>query len=190
MATTTRSGDRYYSCPTQPTGCGRIHMRADRLEAWLLDQLLQQLCLESPPTAQDADPGDTAAAMAELCRDYYVDRIVSRGAFLSARALLVRRADDLSRRTGRRPEVARVLAAANPRKQLGGLELGQLRDLLADRLDRLVVSRMTKPRRGVFDPAGSGSNGGRRPSSSSSWDPRQRHPPGPDRAELLRGPRR
>jgi site-specific DNA recombinase len=40
MATTTRSGDRYYSCPTQPTGCGRIHVRADRLEAWLLDSSL------------------------------------------------------------------------------------------------------------------------------------------------------
>ena len=118
MATTTRSGVRYYSCPTQPTGCGRIHVHADRLEAWLLDQLLEQLRLEPPPTAQDADPGDTAAAMAELCRDYYVDRIVTRAAFLSARALLVRRADELSRQAGRRPEVARVLAAANPRKQL------------------------------------------------------------------------
>jgi hypothetical protein len=52
-------------------------------------------------TAQDADPGDTAIAMAELCRDYYVDRIVPRAAFLSARALLVRRADELSRRSGR-----------------------------------------------------------------------------------------
>jgi hypothetical protein len=83
-------------------------VRADRLEGWLLDQPLQQLCLEPPPTAQEADPGDTVAAMAELCRDYYVDRIVSRGAFLSARALLVRRADELSRRAGRRPEVARV----------------------------------------------------------------------------------
>jgi site-specific DNA recombinase len=151
MSTTTRSGDRYYSCPTQPTGCGRIHVHADRLEAWLLDQLLEQLSLEPPPMAQEADPGDTAAAMAELCRDYYVDRIVPRGAFLSARALLERRAGELSRRAGRRPEAARVLAAANPRKQLGGLDLGQLRDLLADRLDRLVVSPMIKPRRGVFD---------------------------------------
>jgi hypothetical protein len=33
MSTTTRSGIRYYSCPTQPTGCGRIHVHADRLEA-------------------------------------------------------------------------------------------------------------------------------------------------------------
>jgi hypothetical protein len=151
MSTTTRSGVRYYSCPTQPTGCGRVHVRADRLEAWLLDQLLEQLRFEPPPTAQDADPGDTARAMAELCRDYYVDRIVSRTAFLSARALLVRRADELSRRSGRRPEAARVLAAANPREQLGALDLGQLRDLLADRLDRLVVNPMIKPQRGVFD---------------------------------------
>jgi site-specific DNA recombinase len=88
MATTTRSGQRYYSCPTQPSGCGRIHVRSDRLKAWLLDRLLEQLRLEPPPTAQDADPGDTAQAMAQLCRDYYVDRIVSRAAFLSARALL------------------------------------------------------------------------------------------------------
>jgi hypothetical protein len=152
MSTTTRSGERYYSCPTQPTGCGRIHVRADRLEAWLLDQLLEQLRLEPPATAQEADPGDTATAMAELCRDYYVDRIVTRAAFLSARDLLVRRADELSRRSGRRPEAARVLAAANPRRQLGALDLEQLRDLLADRLDRLVVDPMIKSRRGVFDP--------------------------------------
>jgi hypothetical protein len=89
--------------------------------------------------------------MAELCRDYYVDRIVPRAAFLSARALLVRRADELSRQTSRRPEAARVLAAANPRKQLGELELGQVRDLLADRLETLVVNPMIKARRGVFD---------------------------------------
>jgi hypothetical protein len=62
MSTTTRSGVRYYSCPTQPTGCGRIHVRADRLEAWLLDRLLEQLRLEPPPPTQDADPGDTATA--------------------------------------------------------------------------------------------------------------------------------
>jgi site-specific DNA recombinase len=151
MSTTTRSGVRYYSCPTQPTGCGRIHVHADRLEAWLLDQLLEQIRVEPPLTRLDADLGDTATAMAELCRDYYVDRIVTRAAFLSARALLVRRADELSRHSGRRPEVARLLAAANPRKQLGALDLGQLRDLLTDRLERLVVSPMIKPRRGVFD---------------------------------------
>jgi len=69
-----------------------------------------------PPAAQEVDPGDTATTMAELCRVYYVDRIVSRAAFLSARARLARRADELSRQTGRRPEVARVLAAANPAK--------------------------------------------------------------------------
>ena len=69
-----------------------------------------------PPAAQEVDPGDTASAMAEPCRVYYVDRLVSRAAFLSARARLARRADGLSRQTGRRPEVARVLAAANPAK--------------------------------------------------------------------------
>jgi hypothetical protein len=58
MATTTRSGERYYSCPTQPTGCGRIHVRAARLEAWLLDRLVEQLRLEPPPAAQDVDPGE------------------------------------------------------------------------------------------------------------------------------------
>jgi hypothetical protein len=89
--------------------------------------------------------------MAQLCRDYYVDRIVSRAAFLSARALLVRRADELSRRTNRRPEAARVLAAASPRKQLAALDLAQLRDLLADRLDRLVVRPVIKPGLRIFD---------------------------------------
>jgi hypothetical protein len=52
-----------------------------------------------------------------------------------------------------------VLAAANPRKQFEGLELGQLRDILADRLDQLVVSPMIKPRHGVSTPADSDANG-------------------------------
>jgi hypothetical protein len=43
--------------------------------------------------------------MAELCRDYYVDRIVSRAALLAARAFLVRRADELSRRTVKRHSI-------------------------------------------------------------------------------------
>jgi hypothetical protein len=118
---------------------------------WLLDQLLEQLRLEPPPTAQVTHPDDTARAMAELCRDYHVDRIVTRAAFLSSRALLVRRADELSRRSGHRPDVARVFAAANPRKQLGALELRQLRGLLADRLERLAVRPHGHAATGVFD---------------------------------------
>jgi hypothetical protein len=82
MSTTTRSGQRYYSCPTQPTGCRRIHVRADRLEAWLLDQLR----LEPPPAALDADPGATATAMAELYRER-VDQNQCAGPFRTGRRI-------------------------------------------------------------------------------------------------------
>jgi hypothetical protein len=96
--------------------------------------------------------GVTARALRELAQDFYVDRLIGREEFLSTRRTLVRRAEVESRAKGRRPDVVRVLANANPRRALGGLELKQLRELLADRLDRVVVSRFVSGRRGVFDP--------------------------------------
>jgi site-specific DNA recombinase len=152
MATTTRSGTRYYSCPTNPTGCGRVHVHADHLERWLLDRLLERLHLDAVPTPVDRDVAGIATAMAELCRDYYVDRLLGRNEFLAARALLVRRAEATSRASGRRPEIARVLAAADPRAKLGKLDLSIQRELVAARLERLIVNRFVDGHR-RFDPA-------------------------------------
>lgn len=52
-----------------------------------------------------------------------------------------------------------MLAAANPRKQLAALELTQLRDLLADRLDRLVLVPWSSRDFAYSTPAGSTANG-------------------------------
>ena len=52
-----------------------------------------------------------------------------------------------------------MVAAANPRKQLAALELSQLRDLQADRLDRLVVTPVIKPDLAYSTPAASTANG-------------------------------
>jgi hypothetical protein len=149
MSTTTRRGQRYYSCPTQPTGCGRSHVHAEHLESWLLDELVAHLNT-TPHVPGPVDVDDTAAAMAELCHDYYVTRILDRPAFLTARAHLVRRAEDISRQSGHQPELAHVLASANPHRELGRLPLPILRQVLADRLDDLVVNPAVA--RGPFNP--------------------------------------
>lgn len=153
MRTTTRGGLRYYSCPTVPTGCGRVHVRADRLEEWLLDRLLAQLGSEGGVTEQDAAGVEQSArALRELAHDFYVERLIGREEFVSTRRTLVRRGESESREKRRRPELVGVLTSANLRRALEGLELHRLRDLLADRLDRVVVSRFVSERRGVFDP--------------------------------------
>jgi site-specific DNA recombinase len=151
MSTTTRSGVRYYSCPTHPTGCGRVHVHADHCETWLLDQLLERLHDAEPEAPPQASARDTATAMEELSRDYYVERLLSREEFLGARALLVRQAEAMSRASGRRPEVARVLAAANPRAKLAALPVETQRQILQTRLRRIVVNPSVDPGR-RFDP--------------------------------------
>ena len=152
MNTDTRGGVRYFSCPTVPTGCGRVHVRADLLESWILDQLIEQLRTEAP-AADVSSPRDIAAAMRELCRDYYAARSISRDEFLSTRGVLVRQADAQGRANGRSREVARVLSAADPRRALGRLDLTVAREILAIRVERVEVSRFIGDRRGVFDPA-------------------------------------
>lgn len=151
MYISVRSGVTYYSCPTYPTGCGRVHVHAEKTENWLLDRLMERLQTGSRLARGDYDPTDVAAAMADLCRDYYVDHLVSRDAFLATRASLVRQADEVSRSSGRRPQITRVLAAANPRAALGKLDLAMRRELLGERLDRLVVNRFVGPRK-FFNP--------------------------------------
>lgn len=151
MNTTTRGGVRYYSCPTNRTGCGRVHVKASALEAWLLDQLLARLDVEGPPT-ENLDTLETATAMRELCRDYYATRTITREEFLSTRLLLVRRAETSARSGGRRREISRVLTAPNPRAALEAQSVAILREILGSRLERVTVSRFVASRRGVFEP--------------------------------------
>ena len=152
MRTTTRSGVRYYSCPTYPTGCGRVHVHADHLDRWLLDRLLEHLDEPGPEPKPVAAALDVSKAMDELARDYYVDRLLSRHEFLAARARLVRQAEAISQKSGRQPEVARILASADPRRKLGDTPVVLQRQLLGRYLDRLVVNR-TVDRQRRFNPA-------------------------------------
>jgi DNA invertase Pin-like site-specific DNA recombinase len=154
LHTTTRSGIRYFSCPVPPTGCGRIHVHADRLEAWLLDQLLDRLRTEDPPDARETeDMATTATSMQELANDYYVLHHVGRDEFLSTRATLLRHAEALARLPGHRVDIKRILSTADPRRALGRLDRERVRDLLAERLDEVVVRRVVTDGYRVFDPA-------------------------------------
>jgi hypothetical protein len=156
LKTTMRGGARYYSCPTTPTGCGRVHVKAEPLEDWLRTQLLEHLVAcprTSAGTALRTDEVETTAdALHALAQDFYVHHILRRDEFLVTRAALVRRTDTSPGSRARR-DAARIVAAGNPIRALQRLDVARARDVLADRLDAVIVSRFATPRRGVFDAA-------------------------------------
>lgn len=94
MITMTHNGKRVYACPRVPTGCSRVSVLADATEEWLLDRLAEHLATVAPRRRvvepEHPRPAETAAALRDLSTDYYVRRIIERGEFLSARAMLVR----------------------------------------------------------------------------------------------------
>jgi DNA invertase Pin-like site-specific DNA recombinase len=144
MSTTTRSGVRYYSCPTQPTAvdASMYTPTASKPGSWISSST----SFASSHRQRPRTPTLATSRRRWLSCAATTTSIASFPALRSCRPERCScAAPTSSRRSGRRPETARVLAAANPRKQLGALEVGQLRDLLADRLDRLVVNPMIKP---------------------------------------------
>ena len=163
------NGDRRYICAKGPgySGCGRMAIRADRVEAFLAAAVLVQL--DSPAvaaalaTAASADAASAAEHDAlrqdreqldELARAYG-DKLVTFPEWLAARAPIEARIDAAQRKLSRLsrsvaidPYVGRSEAL---RAAWGELTLNRQRSIVSALLERAVI-RPAVPGRTAFDP--------------------------------------
>lgn len=154
MGTTTRSGIRYYSCPTAPTGCGRTHVKAEALEALLLGALGKRLKSTGfVPARFQEKPDDIAERLQALARDYYAEALLSRDEFLSARDALVRQADAILNVDNGRDEELRVLLGGRltPTRALKALDAAGQRRVAQLLVERLRVNPAPRETKGRFD---------------------------------------
>jgi DNA invertase Pin-like site-specific DNA recombinase len=155
MNTTTRSGQRYYSCPTNPTRCGRTHVRADPTETWVVGQALARL-VTSPLVHADRrapEPAPLANRLRQLALDYYSADIIGRDEFLAARRALVA---DAERLDAGEPGVERwkpqLCRDRKPGAAFSRLPSPHQRAVLADAIERVDVHAADKARWGRFHP--------------------------------------
>ncbi|MDQ3107585.1 MAG: hypothetical protein M3Q68_07240 [Actinomycetota bacterium] len=144
-----RSGSLFYSCPSTPTGCGRLHLTSQPTDDWLLERLAWRAVEVAGRHAPDDHEASATAAvwLAELAHDYYVDRIITRAEFLAARSGIA--ATDLPPSRSLDLVVAAITDAADPRRQIRRYGLQTQRDLCRYLEASVVVSPGT---RGKFDP--------------------------------------
>ncbi|MGH2358353.1 MAG: recombinase family protein [Candidatus Limnocylindria bacterium] len=163
-----RSKDRVrrYGCEKAANNgsCGGVHVVAEPLEAHVRDVVLDYL--DSPALAAALDAHERKAetldldalradeaALEELSRDYYTERIVSRAEYLSARDELERRIKaarvKLARTNGTGP--LRALLGADLRDAWEHEELLWRREVLGAVVDRIIIGPAV-PGRNAFDP--------------------------------------
>jgi hypothetical protein len=108
-------GAREYVCmPTRygGSGCGRTTMKAEPVETWLTDLVRDALVDEEFLARLRASEGEDAeqvwassradeAALEQLSRDHYADRIITRAEFLAAREPITARLEAARRDLGR-----------------------------------------------------------------------------------------
>lgn len=122
------SGKRQYRCSSEPDrgGCGRMSSLADPLEDHLLDRIvdvladggldaiLAQRATATPDRERLARQlAEDEAALQQLTTDHYVDRIIGRDEFLTARSALEQRASESRQRLAALSQ-AGVLSAVDP----------------------------------------------------------------------------
>jgi DNA invertase Pin-like site-specific DNA recombinase len=163
------NGDRRYVCAKGPghSGCGRMAIRADRVEAFLAEAVLVQL--DTPAvaaalaTAASADAASAAEHDAlrqdreqldELARAYG-DRVVTFSEWLAARAPIEARIDAAQRKLSRMSRSAAIDPYVGRSETLRAawreLPLNRQRSIVAALLDRAVI-RPAVPGRTAFDP--------------------------------------
>jgi DNA invertase Pin-like site-specific DNA recombinase len=154
-----------YICQSQPRGCGRTKIGAEPLEARVTDLVLAYL--DSPALAAALDAHERKAetvdldalradesALEELSRDYYTERMITRGEYLAARDILEGRIKaargKMARTNGTGP--LRALLGADLRDAWEHEPLDWRRSVLAAVVDRIVIGPAVRGRN-AFDPA-------------------------------------
>lgn len=153
-----RENGRFYGCPRQPTGCGRLYVGAAHLEHWLMHSVLHHITVPQPAGVIRPDPAVLAGllheesdALGQLAEDYYVRRDIGRGEFLSARAGILARFEATRRAAdpGWRGTRMAFLADADPAAAWAALGEEGRRAVVHAEVQAIVVNPAT--RRGVFD---------------------------------------
>lgn len=163
-----RNRRRTYYCASGPQrfGCGGTRVVAEPVEELVVRAVFKRL--DSPALAaalretpeyddglEEQIAGDTAA-MEQLARDHYVDRLIGRAEFMAARSALEARLEAATRRR-QRERGMNALAGFEPGSGSGalsarwdGLSLDRKRAVIGALLDRVVVGP-GRPGRSSFD---------------------------------------
>jgi DNA invertase Pin-like site-specific DNA recombinase len=166
-SSTSRGRGRRFMCNPQPgrPACGRIAVAAHNLEALITEALLARL--DSPHLANalgrrpDSDERDTTnqldalqGRLEALDHDFYVDALIDRQRWLSAKQALERKRDALHAQLAGQ---SRALALA-PYRQTGALrhawpelEIDRQRAILRTLIDHITISPAKRTGR-AFDP--------------------------------------
>ena len=142
-------GERCYVCPSvgdARPGCGKIRRLADPVEAEVLDRLFVTIAslpaiVPAVDVAQSDAAGEVAridAALAQLARDHYADRLIGRAAFLAAHDVLAGQAAAV-RSTMQRPARRAVAVPGDLPTAWATMEHDDRRALLADWIDAVVI---------------------------------------------------
>lgn len=157
-------GKRRYTCPSRPEGCNRVSSLAEPLEDAVTAQVLAVLDREgvTAPVLAAADEGTEAElgkvtdALAELSRDYYLERRISRAAFEAANGELERRRVTLERQAARRRRGRAVGdLAAEPGGPVEAWERAQVerrREVVRDLVEDVTLQPVGRGQRRRFGP--------------------------------------
>ena len=160
-------GQRRYICAKGPglPGCGRVAIKADPLEAFIVDAVLYRL--DTPELAaalEGASPPDDSGERANLAADKaqleelanaYGEKQITFAEYLAARKPIEARIEagkrSLARLTRTEAITPYVGKASTLRESFAELPLTRQRAIVASVLDRITV-RPAVPGRNVFDP--------------------------------------
>lgn len=156
---------RHYGCEkvNGRASCGGTHIMAEPLEDLVSEMVLT--AIDSPALAEALSASGVApeekdliaqlradeAALEQLARDHYVDRLIDRPEFLTARDALEARVTDARRRLASSSSRSVLIEAGGARSRWGRLDVDKRRAIIAAILDGVVIG---PARRGAtrFDP--------------------------------------
>jgi DNA invertase Pin-like site-specific DNA recombinase len=158
----TNDGERRYACTPNPEGCGGTSMNAEKLEPHIVEMVLT--ALDSPALADalayhEDGPSDAVrrlhdaeAALVELSRDFYADRLITRAEFLSARSVIDSRIERAKGEVALQSDSAAVApVVGSVRERWPELDLEAQRAIIAAVVEKIMIR---PARRGFnrFDP--------------------------------------